>query len=238
MPIWAWSLAALAAAGLALLAALGPVLSHWRRRRVVWMSDAAELLAPAPKRAFAPALVLCAALVAVLAGLQGFAAWPTPFAFLLAGFACATVGHTQAILPAGVAGLGLFGVSIVAAAAAWLPAPLDRVNVNLFLGCAAAAAHAGWLARFWRQQLLEGAPWTTSGRLIPAAAAVGMVFLVAAIAEAGRLATATAGLRMEAGAVPLVRTILGGLLLLGAVLLAARNAADWQRGWKAAAAVR
>jgi hypothetical protein len=37
-----------------------------------------------------------------------------------------------------------------------------------------------WLARFWEQQLLEGRAWTTAGRLIPMARAVGGVAASAA----------------------------------------------------------
>ncbi|MBI5863051.1 MAG: hypothetical protein HZB38_00790 [Planctomycetes bacterium] len=42
-----------------------------------------------------------------------------------------------------------------------------------------------WLARFWRQQLLDGAAWTTAGRLIPAAR---LLAVAACVALAGAFA--------------------------------------------------
>jgi hypothetical protein len=194
------------------------------------------LLAPLPRTATVQFLVLAGAVLALVGSVESFGHGRAVFALLLAGFGCATLAHTQGVLAAGFAGLALFAAAIVAAAAAWLPAGPALVDVNLFLGFAAAAAHAGWLARFWRQQLQDGAAWTTAGRLIGSAAVVGIFCLLAALAEGVRLAFMTSALRLDPGAVPAVRTILAVLLVLAAIWLALRNVRDLRGPSRPAAA--
>ena len=85
------------------------------------------------------------------------------------------------------------------------------------------------LALFWRQQLLNGEAWTTTGRRIEPARKTGVVLAVAALLVAGRLAVETLGILSDTTGIGdtggWVAGVGTGLLLL--VLL--NRALSWRR---------
>lgn len=172
-----WGLSA-AALGLSLL----DVALDWQRRRAVWLTAPERLADPLPvRRRLHQPIPGCAALAALLsvflAGAGG-----TPVAVALAALGVLGLGHRTRRTPTGEFGLLLVGVAIVLAVTAWLPAaPAWRL-----WGFALAAWYLCWLARFWEQQLHVGCPWTTAGRLVPAARRLGIAF--AALASAWAVA--------------------------------------------------
>lgn len=171
----------LAGAG-ALATVLAAVLGDWRRRAKAWQAQTGQLTDPPPRyRRFFGAVVAACALVGIGGVLFADAA-ATPVAVVLAAFAVFTVGHRWRSNAVGELGLVLTAEGIVTASVAWLPAsPACRL-----LGWTIAGMYLAWLAGFWSQQLDQGRPWTTAGRLIPAArhlsyAAVGGQLILSAM---------------------------------------------------------
>lgn len=155
----------IAAAALAAMASvLVPVLAHRRRRQRAWLSSPQQLLEPMSPSTGWFALTLLAAVAT--AGLA--AQWPqhpvTPVGSLAAALAVLGVFHLRGWWTAREAGLLLVGLTVVTVALAWLPGPNAGKGLA---GGAVAGLLFLWLARFWDQQLLDGQPWTTTGRLIP-----------------------------------------------------------------------
>ncbi|MCK4343094.1 MAG: hypothetical protein KAY37_15375 [Phycisphaerae bacterium] len=159
------SLFLLAGAAATLITVLAAVLADWRRRVRIWKTDPDRLTNPLPTRRRLYGLIAAACVLVGIGGVLLADAWPTPLATVLAAYACLTVGHCRRSNTLGELGLALVGGSIIAAALAWLPAS----PANGLLGTALAGVFLLWLARFWHQQLNDGRPWTTTGRLIPAA---------------------------------------------------------------------
>lgn len=164
---------------LALAFLLQPVHARWRARRVAMERDPAELLAPPQLPASNELSVLVLACGAVAAALAAQFHPLVPVAMAIAAFASLGVFHLRHTLAAGLAGLALMAFAIVVAAVAWLPA----TPVGWMFALSLAGAHASWLSRFWRQQLLNGVAWTTTGRLIPASAAIGLLLGLLAVGE-------------------------------------------------------
>ena len=160
-----WSVALLLSGAASLALAVGALLVDWRNRVQIWRTDPAGLAAPLPthRRYYAVVLLLCGLTGVGAVGAPDAAL--TPLAVILAAYAALTVGHRRCSTPIGRFGLVLVGWAIITAALAWLPAWL----ANGSLGAALAGLLLIWLARFWQQQLNAGRPWTTTGRLIPAA---------------------------------------------------------------------
>ncbi len=181
-----WSL--LIAALLMLAGSLILPLVGWLRRRATDLREPERLMSPAPSsRLLRGAIVAICALIG-LACVAVFEHWQTPLTLLAAGLAALISEHSRPDdadgqpprVPgiAGEVGLILAGGSVLAASLAWLPAgAFDRMR-----GVALAGILLLWLARFWEQQVVGiGAgtarpglpervpPWTTAGRLIPAA---------------------------------------------------------------------
>lgn len=155
----------LLAAAVSLAIVLGGVLLDWRRRARVPMAEPQLLLQPPARhrRAYALALVLCVGVGAgaVLVG----SSLLTPLALGLAALAVLGVGHRWRSNAIGELGLVLMAGVVVSAGAAWLPGGV----AGEVLGWTLASLWLQWLARFWHQQLDEGRPWTSAGRLIPLA---------------------------------------------------------------------
>ncbi len=163
----------LAAAVLALAAGLLTVLVDWRRRVNLW-KQAPERLADSPREhGDAYMLVLALAVVVALGGAWRWQAGWTPLSTAFATYATLLVAHRAGWRAADVLGLLLGALTWVTIAGAWLP----RTPANLWIGLALAGVHQVWLARFWVQQLDDGRPWTTTGRMIPIARGVSAALL-------------------------------------------------------------
>lgn len=170
---------AAALAGVALLWVLLLVRQGWSLRRRLWMTAPDHLAdPPAPaSRTQGMILTLCTA-----SGITAAAAAPAPAApaaLLLAALAAFGIFHLQRRGPDGVGALGLLllGLAVVSADLAWLP----RSDLSAARGLLVAGIYMLWLARFWSQQLLDGRPWTTTGRLVPMARNLGVLAAPAAL---------------------------------------------------------
>jgi hypothetical protein len=164
-------LAMVAVAVAALLAVLVTVLTHWAYRRRVWMEDPPRLMDAPARHVGVYRLVIAGCGLVGLGGVLLPTAGLTPLALVLSALVCLTVGHRRGSDGTGELGMVLLALGIVTAGSAWV-----RLGWGgALLGCALAGAYLLWLARFWEQQLLEGRPWTTAGRLIPVARRVGCV---------------------------------------------------------------
>ncbi len=161
----AWSLVLLVGGVLSLAVAVGTVLADWRWRVRRWRTEPARLVERPPAHRRLHRLVVAASVLVGFAGISLAREPLTPVAVLLAAYACLTVGHRECSNGIGRAGLALVGMALACAAVAWLPTS----PANATLGAAVAAMLMLWLARFWGQQLNDGRPWTTTGRLIPEA---------------------------------------------------------------------
>ncbi len=160
---------------LASVASLAIVIAHvlfnWRRRIARWRSDPQSLADPQPRPERFVSLVAIGAVVIGVVSIGPVTHWLTPVALFLTSLACLGAGHLVRSNRIGTLGLALVGEFIVGAAIAWLPAS----NANPLLGTALAGVYLLWLSRFWDQQLHDGSPWTTAGRLIPAARRLSVV---------------------------------------------------------------
>ncbi len=164
----------LLAAGLAaLLLALATVLCDWRRRVRIWHATPERLAEQPPDRRRVFGLVVAATIGVGLAGLFVPNATLTPIGVLLAAYACLVAGHCRRSNLIGGVGLGLVAEALTLMAVAWLPESPARGP----LGLALAGLLMLWLARFWSQQLNDGRPWTTAGRLIPVARRVSVALV-------------------------------------------------------------
>ena len=98
-------------------------------------------------------------------------------------------------------------------------------NAVLF-ALAIAAALWYWFTRFWDQQLLDGAAWTTTGRMIPHARRVGFIVLALAVLTAFQMALWPLRVPSESGDAGIGRMIAG---VLGILLVAQAGAAQARR---------
>lgn len=194
---WTWTINL--QAGLALLLSATAIIRtriYQRRRRPAWPDRLELLLAPYPSwPGFATAFAFLAAIVLVdgvyhLVRPSGLSPWPgmvSLAAAASAGVSCLVSAHRR--WNENVAGLGL---TLIALGVVTLPSMFatgdassnyaerlpPRLNAALF-GLAFMAFLYLWLAGFWQQQLHDGQPWTTTGRLIPLAERAG--FMIAAL---------------------------------------------------------
>ncbi|MCG3125852.1 MAG: hypothetical protein CHACPFDD_00679 [Phycisphaerae bacterium] len=204
---------------LALVAVVGDGLRRWQRRRAAWLTQPEHLADDEqPPRELAAS----ATLVGSIAGLLVAAAPPTlltALALFAAALAVLNAFHRVSLPIAGTVGLALAAGATAHAFAAiariWPPPFGDSPAVPLSAanGLCVASLHLSWLAGFWRQQLRNGAAWTTAGRLIPAARQLaGVAAAGAAVIGVAQSASASAGAVPSAGAL----IIVSGLLLLAA----------------------
>lgn len=202
------------------LAALAVVLlttfAHWRWRARVAVVEPARLADPPPQRRrryFGVVLLACVA----GAGSCWTVTHPlTPVTFALAALAVAGVGHHWRSNTIGALSLALAGGCAATVPTAWWPGPA----MGEMLGWALSGAWLLWLAKFWEQQLHDGNPWTTAGRLVPIARQVGGVIV-------GGGAAWAFGTVLSGGAVPLPTGFIGtvaALLFIGQALLLSRAA--------------
>ncbi|GMU81928.1 MAG: hypothetical protein AMXMBFR47_17990 [Planctomycetota bacterium] len=156
------------AAGPVLVAgALIEIYLRWRFRRNVWLGDSDQLLQTRTIRTWRLIVAWILAAVLAVGVLEGGVSILSVIALACGAVGLLSYGHLAVSPATGEAGLTLAAATLAAV-------------VILIAGPAAlpaATALAGlwmmWLARFWHQQLLDGLPWTTAGRLIPTARRVG-----------------------------------------------------------------
>lgn len=248
----ALGLLAVPAAGAGALAmVLATTLGHWRRRARLALEAPEQLLAAPPKHQRTFTWVLALGVVATVGAMGAPTAPLTPIGLALAALGVAGVGHQWRSNRVGTWGLALAGGSVICVALAWLP----QGTASAALGWTLAGVWMTWLARFWEQQRLDGMPWTTAGRLIPAARRLGQAGACGALVAvaAARLSPSTAvdwTVYVAAGVLLVHWTMLmrqarvhgeagaawcGGLALLAAVALT--DAAVAERGWAAAPAM-
>ena len=201
---------AFVAALTALLAMLCHGLAHWRFRLSVWHNDPRRLSEPIgrPATLFSAVVVaaVAAGLIAILEPGSRLAAPTLAFAAL----ACFNVFHRVGGGPVGDVGMILLCSAVVTLATGWLPIARSSESDRLIwsyalIGVATTGLYAKWLGNFWQQQLLDGRPWTSTGRLIPAAsrcalaAAIGSAVIAMCIfrlqlADAGTFSAAVGAL--------------------------------------------
>jgi len=162
---------------LALLAALTPPVLHGLRRRGQWLADPRKLLDPAPRSPLLNTAVVGAAVATGMLACWLRSGTATPLGPFLAACACFITEHRRGGRIAGLLGFLLVSAGLAVAAESWLPA----FGENLLLGLGVAGLYLLWLARFWEQQLLDGAHWTTAGRLILVARCAAYVTTLAAL---------------------------------------------------------
>lgn len=195
--------------GLGAIALLGLLTLHlagWSAMRRRWLTDPLDASAPAPL-SMASLGVFCAA--AAAAGIFSIAApWSVaPLGALLGAYAALAIGHMTQSRACGAIGLTLISIAIATAGQAWFGA--------LHAGVALGAWLPLWLARFWRQQLLDDAPWTTAGRLIEPAR--GLSQIMSALGLALVMTTGASGV-LSAAFATLCMLALGSLLARDALM--------------------
>lgn len=151
------------------------------RRQRAW-PDALYLLSQPPLDwpGFRYSVGILAALILLLGCSQLLLPWTGPAA-ILAGGAVLTLTHRRWNENLADVGIALITLGVVALVMmcfpqlpAWWTADAWAEVVNrILLGLAIMAGLWYWLGAFWRQQLDDGEPWTTTGRLIRTVRRVG-----------------------------------------------------------------
>lgn len=119
----------------------------------------------------------------------------------------------------------------------------DRMPVifnAVIFALAIMAALWFWLSRFWDQQLLDGVPWTTTGRMIPLARRTGFVVTAMAVLTSFQLAFWPEWVpseRGDGGAGRITASVLAALLLAWIAAQQARRANSSIMGGLAVAAL-
>jgi len=224
--------------GFAVVLISAAVIQEWRyrsRRGRAWPDRLDDLLEPYSRwPAYIQVEAIIAAAILIVGVYQIVQPYPTAWqpglanslVSLAAGFTCLFLVYRR--WSGNTAGLGIALVTLAAVALACLLAtaiaPLEssadyarRIPIldnAVLVALAAAIVFWSWLTHFWDQQLLNGRPWTTAGRMIPPARRA--AFLLSALAALVAfhmalwprqvLATDASAARLTAG--------LGGLLLL------------------------
>jgi len=162
-------------------------MAHRRRRRRA-CPDTPWVLAESPTDwpGFRYSAGLTAVVVLILGCINLTVPW-TGVAAFLAGcsmLALAARRWNENLADAGLALVTLGVVSLMMISfslpAYWTPAAIAEVFNRVLVGLAVMTGLWYWLAGFWRQQLDDGRPWTTAGRLIRTSQRVG--YLVGATA--------------------------------------------------------
>lgn len=198
--------------GLAVLLVGAAVLQDLRfraRRRRAWPDRLDDLLEPYSRwPAYIRVEAVIAAVILILGVYQIVRPYPTAWQLSLANFLVALAAGLTCLFMSyrrwsgNTAGLGIALMTLAAVALADLIAaafmPPDSAddytrripildNAVLF-ALAAAIPYWSWLARFWDQQLLNGRPWTTAGRMIPFAGRAAFLLAALAVLVAFRMA--------------------------------------------------
>jgi hypothetical protein len=230
--------------GLAVLLAGAAVIQDLRyraRRRIAPRPDAAQLDQLLEPYSRWPAYIqlesTIAAAVLILGVYQLVRSGPPSAALGLAGLAaCGVTGTTCLFMTyrrwsGNTAGLGIALLTlavvmllctlaqlIVGDSTAGYGERMPVVFVAILFALALMIAWWGWLARFWDQQLLDGVPWTTTGRMIGHAKQATFLLGALAVLVAFQLALWPSYMSRDDedfGAVPMS----AGLLAIGAAAL-------------------
>lgn len=172
-----------------------------RRRKAAWPDRLENLVLPYSQwRGYIRVEALIAGIVLILGVYQivrgSRPAWQlslaNALASLAAGACCLFMTHRRWSGNTAGLGMSLMTLAVVALAAAaatpFYPAGasveyadrLPALFTAVLLALGLMAGLWNWLSRFWDQQLLDGRPWTTAGRMIPYAQRTG--FLLTALA--------------------------------------------------------
>lgn len=119
----------------------------------------------------------------------------------------------------------------------------DRMPVifnAVIFALAVMAALWFWMSRFWDQQLLDGVPWTTTGRMIPLARKTGFVVTAMAVLTSFQLAfwpEFVPSERGDGGAGRITASVMSAVLLAWIAAQQARRANSSMMGGLAVAAL-
>lgn len=232
-----------------------------RRRNRAWPDDLDAYLKPYPRPAGIHALTcIVAGLILTLGVYQivqpdgsvtstgfvgvatlGMAAAATFFlAYREWSLALAELGMALTTVSIARLSLGLAGLFTDRAHA---PEYADRMPVifnAVIFALAIMAALWFWLSRFWDQQLLDGVPWTTTGRMIPLARKTGFVVTAMAVLTTFQMAfwpEFVPSERGDDGAGRITASVLAALLLAWIAAQQARRANSSMMGGLAVAAI-
>ncbi|HWL94520.1 MAG TPA: hypothetical protein VNT79_13425 [Phycisphaerae bacterium] len=186
---WTWTLQLqIGLTAVLLVAAFVQEAPYRRRRRLAWPDRLDDLLLPYARwpgyiqlEGFLASVVLVLGVFHIVR--SGSGGWPLPALSAVSAFACGTGALFMAYRrwSANTAGLGMSLVSLGAVLAACAAGTLfgDQSEAGTYaermplifnaalLGLVVMIFLWRWLADVWEQQLLEGTPWTTTGRMIP-----------------------------------------------------------------------
>jgi hypothetical protein len=200
---WIWSLQM--QVGLVVLLLVASALQEWRyrgRRRRAWPDKLDDLLDPySTWPGFIQSEAVIAAMVLLLGVYhivhEGPPHWQLIamdcIASAIAGFTCMYMTYRR--WSANTAGLGMALLTLATVSLACVPVvafgnPMQsgeyatRLPVlynAALLALALMIALWSWLSRFWEQQLLNGIPWTTTGRMIPHARRAARLLIALAV---------------------------------------------------------
>lgn len=159
VPVAGNALPAIGLAVVALLVSIWLALQGWRHCRRVWLTDPVQLLDEPRPSSLLVSLVFLLALAGAWFSMGAAGTWVAALAGFLAGISACVAGHVAGRWWS--AGIGLWiialGWALLFRAGGWPGA----------FGLVLASAFLLWMANFWHQQLRDGVPWTTAGRLIP-----------------------------------------------------------------------
>ncbi len=178
-----------------------------RRRRAAWPDRLDALLEPYSR--WPGYTHVEATLAALVLGVfqivrPAHPGWQLPlatcFCAIATGIACLYMTHRRWSGNTALLGFTLMSMGYAAAAcaiastlqtdgdgseyAARIPITMNATLFGLWI----AIAHWLWLAGFWKQQLLDDIPWTTTGRMIPHAQSVSMYLSALAVVAAFQMA--------------------------------------------------
>lgn len=207
---------ALAVASAMLAAALSPAVARWLFRRQAWLSDPQDLLAPPSELRWLRIAGLVASCLVLATGVLWWEHPLTPIALWIASLASFVIAHRGEDSASAASAFSLLAAGTATTPAAWA----GGGAAALLTGVAIAGAWLLWLARFWRQQLLDERAWTTAGRLIPIAR-----FAACVLAPAG-LVIASGTLDADAVSAAPLFTASAALTQVGLALYLFRDARD------------
>ncbi len=245
---WWWTWTFQMQFGLAVVLLIAAVLQEQRyrwRRANAWPDRLDDLLEPYSRwPAYTQTEAVIAAVVLVLGVYQ--VVRPGPPSWLLAiasGVVALTAGvvclfMTYRRWSPNTAGLGMALLTLSAVAVASALAPVlggqgdsVRYAARLPVVCNAALLAVGvmvalwsWLGRFWNQQLLDGVPWTTTGRMIPYTERAAFLLTALAVLIAYQMVLWPRRESLGVGDDAPIRYVAGISALLFLALVAARNA--------------
>ncbi|MBN2560542.1 MAG: hypothetical protein JXQ75_06395 [Phycisphaerae bacterium] len=243
---WTWTFQMqLGLAVLLFVAAVLQELQYRARRRHAWPDRLDDLLEAYSRwPAFIQTEAVLAAVVLILGVFHVMPPGPPSWqlavgngvASLVAGATCLFMTYRR--WSGNTAGLGIALLALAAAALACSTIPVFMSDADyaeyatrlpvlcnaVLFATALMIAWWSWLGRFWEQQLLDGVPWTTTGRMIPYAHRGAFLVTAVAVLVAFQMALwpEREGVSVEDNTVG--RMVAGLFALASLALITARNA--------------